>query len=946
MQLRIDMKLVVLLASIASVAGFGSARAQTITGPSTEYLRRIKTAESVQPLGDSPFGENISLYNGTLSFRQTDISYPGIGPTITLARTYEVSGSPTTYGNDLPMGDWDLSIPRISTIVAGNGIRFAKLWKVNPQVITQTGTVSLARCTGITEINHAPSGYGLAWWHGYQLITEDASSQPLLKRNPTNALAPGNDVAAYPIVTASHWMIGCLASTANGLEGEAFKAVSPDGTKYWLNHLAYGEPLETLIEYIPHMNNPDNPPAPGLVVGSPTDEGNDLYWGEDTQILPRSMGHMYATRVEDRFGNWLTYHYNAANQLTEINASDLRKVAITWRSDAPLVDRITLQPGTPGARTWRYEYHQPTDREQRMLTRVIQPDDTFWEFDLGWANTIHVPPADPDNSCGVRTFNQIPSDEGWASLSIGHPSGLIGTFDLSLRGHARSWAPSTCSQMSTLSPWIERVPVVYTALSMTRKTVQGPGVAPQTWTYRYSPARGSTQQECLASPCQDWKWVEITDPDNRTDHYQFSTSWGHTEGRLQSTVTAVATPGQDAPAGLQSESWTHADPSQAWPFPASLGSLLSDRLSFANTLTSETLSPETLRQITRQDVQFTRRVESFDRFGQAERVVRSNTLGGSRVESISYWPADAQWVLGQPWKFTQDGMLVSQTDYDSRILPLRKIDFGQVSASYGYHSNGLVHTVTDPLLNVTRLTDYHRGVPRRIEFADRSAIVPGVDDFGQIASIEDQLRDTTTYKYDSMGRMTLQSFPVGDSIAWNPVSRNFERSDVAAYGLPPGHWKQTTANGNALVSTFYDALWRPRLLLTEDTGNPSSRSFVTKRYDGKGRETYSSFPVSSLGSVDDLLPGTSTYYDGLGRVYLVGQASELGGLLTRTEYLSKFRTRVTNPRQQQTTTSYQIFDEPTEQAPTRIEAPEGVTTIIERDGFGKPLSIRREGPAG
>ena len=953
MQGKWDTRLVGAMMFLCFALGAAELRADTLVNPSTEYLNRIKGAETIQPLGDTPFGESISLFNGALSFRQTDISYPGIGPAITLARSYEASGSPLTYGNDLPMADWDLSIPRIATVVSGDRMGNKGIWKVQPLVVTQTGTTDLARCTHFGEINHAPYGYGLSWWHGYQLITGDGSSQPLLKRTASNTLAPVNNVAAYPIVTPGHWMISCLPGTANALDGEAFLATAPDGTRYWFNHLAYGAPMEMLIEQIPHMNNPDSSLATtpgdegdGASTPAPTGSDPNVYWGLDEQYLPRKMGYMYATRVEDRFGNWVNYTYDLNSRLTEINASDLRKVVITWRTDAPLIDQITLQPGSADARTWRYEYSTPTVRETRELIRVVQPDQTAWELMMGSSNQMKVPSADPENRCGVRSFTPIASDDNWSLITIAHPSGLVGSFWLSLRAHARSWVPTICAQMDgTLAPWVERRPTVYLALSITSKTIQGVGVPPATWAYRYSPAAGSSEAECVAAGCHDWKWTEVTDPGLQTAHYQFSTRWGYLEGKLQSAVVATTAQGQDFPTGLQSESLSYADPQAAWPFPTRIGMAMEDSIAFSNTAPTETMSPEVLSQTTRQEVVFSRQTTSFDRFGQPETVQRFNSLGGSRSDTTLYWPADGQWVLGQPWKVTQGGKLASQTEYDAKILPQRVYNFGVLIATYAYSASGMLSAITDPLGNITSIGNHHRGVPQRIEFADATVVSPTVDDFGQIRAVRNQLGDSTSYAYDSMGRMTRLDFPAADSMAWNPINRNFALS-AAAYGLPAGHWKQTVETGAARTSTLYDALWRPRLMLTEDTGNAMSKSFVVKRYDENSKEVFSSYPVDTLVSVDDSLLGITTTYDKLGRVSSVSQDSEQGALITTSTYLTQFRTRITNPRQFQTTTSFQIFDVPTEQSPILIEAPEGVTTIIERDPFGKPLKITRQGPAG
>lgn len=937
---------------LALLAGAATSRADSIVNPSTEYLNRIKVADSVQPLGDTPFGESISLYTGVVSFKQTDISYLGIGPTITLTRSYEASGSPITFSNDLSMADWDLSIPEITTVVPGNRAGSVGNWSV-----TTGATTSQSRCTQFNEVSQQPYAYGYSWWHGYQLITGDGSSQPLLKRTASNTLAPGNNTAGYPIVTPGHWMISCLAGTANGMPGESFMALAPDGTKYWFNQLVYGAALETLVEQIPWPNRPADGVAlaPGGSNGGdgsttssvPAPDTPNVYWGIDELFLPRKTGHLYATRVEDRFGNWLAYKYDTSGKLIEITASDGRLVVIAWRVDAPLVDSITLQPGVPEARTWRYEYSNPTDKWARLLTRVVQPDQTAWSFAMGGSSQVKLPSPDPDGACYMRGFKQIAADDNFAAMTITHPAGLVGRFDLALRAHARARVPTSCILANgSINPASEHLPVVYLSLSLGRKTFSGPGVAPVSWSYRYSPAIGSTEEECTAAPCREWQWVEVTDPEQQTVHYTYSTRWGYTEGKLLSTVAGVFAPGLDNPSGLQVETVSYANPSQAWPYPTILGQSMADSISYSNTAPTETLSPEVLHQTIRQGVTFSRQTTSFNRFGQVESGTSSSTGGTLKSESISYWPVDATWVLGQTWKVSQGGILVSQTDYDTRNLPLQIYNFGLLAATYTYATNGTLATVKDPLNNVTTLSDYYRGIPQRIQFADLSTVIPIADTFGQIASVKNQLGDSTSYSYDSMGRLTRLTFPAADGVAWNPVVRGFQQVWADEYGLPAGHWKQTVETGNGRTTTFYDVMLRPRLLLTQDNANSASRTFVVKRFDDNGREEFSSYPLGTVGSVNDIVPGISKTFDALGRITVVSQDSELGVLRTTSEYLDGFRTRITNPRNFRTTTSFQTFDSPNEDSPKLIEAPGGLTTTIERDQFGKPLWIRREGPAG
>ncbi|WP_205314096.1 hypothetical protein, partial [Rheinheimera maricola] len=50
-----------------------------------------------------------------------------------------------------------------------------------------------------------------------------------------------------------------------------------------------------------------------------------------------------------------------------------------------------------------------------------------------------------------------------------------------------------------------------------------------------------------------------------------------------------------------------------------------------------------------------------------------------------------------------------------------------------------------------------------------------------------------------------------------------------------------------------------------------------------------------------------------------------------------------NNRQNASLIRYQAFDDPAEAAVVSISEPEGVTTTIARDNFGKPLSVTRSG---
>lgn len=102
---------------VAAAYSMGATGQAAHTTPEEEYRKLIRVDEDIQPLGETPFGENVSLYDGRLGFSNTDISVSGTGSTIQINRAFQIEN----YGDrdrlkDNAFGDWDIEIPRISTI--------------------------------------------------------------------------------------------------------------------------------------------------------------------------------------------------------------------------------------------------------------------------------------------------------------------------------------------------------------------------------------------------------------------------------------------------------------------------------------------------------------------------------------------------------------------------------------------------------------------------------------------------------------------------------------------------------------------------------------------------------------------------------------------------------------------------------------------------------------
>lgn len=344
----------------------------------------------------------------------------------------------------------------------------------------------------------------------------------------------------------------------------------------------------------------------------------------------------------------------------------------------------------------------------------------------------------------------------------------------------------------------------------------------------------------------------------------------------------------------------------------------------------------------------------------------------SNAETIEYHDDVSLWVLGQVKRTTTNGIESSRIDYGWKATPWKVYSFGKLQQTLSYDSTstiesgqlGTLKTIANGNTHVTAAAAWKRGIPQSIMYPSTPDSPMGatrsvaVNDAGWITSVTDENGYTTCYGYDAMGRINLITYPsetqlgVCDASAWTPTEITFAAGNAAAYGMPAGHWRQTTLTGNSRKILIFDALWRPVVEQTLDLGNVSgTMSEVISRYDTEGRLAFQSYPMNTGGQAhyaDTSLKGIWTTYDALGRTTSVSQSSELtsagnpnGLLTTHTEYLPGFQTRVTNPRGLQSTTSYMAYDQPTYDWPTNIVHPEGAITEIARDVFGKPTAIGR-----
>lgn len=487
----------VIVASLCVLSG--SALAQDGKLPWQEYSRLIQQGREIAPLdAGGMFGDKVDLYSGALSFSATDVSIAGnSGLPVAITRKLDIHDRDKygSGGRGQAFADWDIDIPSVGGVFATN-------WHDS-------------RCTQASPPTISARIVGDEYWSGNHASLPGGGE--MLQANITRPQPTTG--GPYVWLTEGDTYFSCLSTINNGT-GQGFLAIDKDGNKYWLDHMAqYVEPPYTNV---------------------------DMHASPQRLTTQRRKNVLYATRVEDRFGNWVTYTYsNAWNQpvrLTAINSNDSRSLTLQYNPSGFV---STVSDGT---RTWTYSY------ASNSLTGVALPDGSNWTMNLAALSGAMIQQSNDPND--MRTcFSEDFVLSGDASGSITHPSGATATFVVGPQDIGRSNVPGICrnyappgTPSNDTRDDFPVFPVRWVSLAVRSKQVQGPGLSPLLWTYAMGggwswqyPA-GQTQPVCQTQSCADpiclddncagKRIITITGPDNDWERYTFGSSYRYDEGKL------------------------------------------------------------------------------------------------------------------------------------------------------------------------------------------------------------------------------------------------------------------------------------------------------------------------------------------------------------------------------------------------------------------------------
>ena len=406
---------------------------------------------------ENAMGESLDRATGAINFQVTDVVLKGLGPDITVGGTFSPSKNSRRAMRELwhqDFVDWDLDIPKLTT-KTGTTSRTNLSNPGSSWVVL--GDSQYSRCSRFGRQPY-PGNSNLAVpnWPGVYLNIPGEKEQSLLNRDSqdTSTPFPGGN-SQFPVVTSGYWVFSCLPNTKNGVEGEAFLALSPEGTKYWFDWY--------VLRSIP---------------------------GKEENQYTIYSSILYPTRVEDRFGNYLTYSW-LGDTLSTITASDGRKVAFFYENNidgVKRISRVTANPDSSNSRTWSYSYVAAPRTYNNSLASVTLPDGSSWRYSLSGLSLMCDQSFTGEG--GNATFVcDVESDYGYGATReytgvIVSPSGLSGVFK------ARNiWKSGLGTGPCDADNFYDMCG--FTVQALTSKQYSGPGVQPSTWSYRYCTFVGS-----------------------------------------------------------------------------------------------------------------------------------------------------------------------------------------------------------------------------------------------------------------------------------------------------------------------------------------------------------------------------------------------------------------------------------------------------------------------
>lgn len=402
------------------------------------YDKEIDRLSAITPLPEfGEFGESIDMSSGSLSFRKTLVEIPG-NNTLRVAADYIIK---MRY---LPGGIPDFVMERDVAYIEGTHsseygwiagyapTNYNSNRCSDPRALSPTQGAATIRILKPLD-NIVPGDY----WSGNTLYVPGERGG-FVRPVGAGDILPSGITALW--ATNSGWRFSCY-TLSDGSEG--FVGHRPNGERYY-----FGPPVAQNANS--QILSPNKPDVDG--------------W------LDVDKFRMYLTRVEDRFGNWVTITDG------QIASSDGR--VITFSSPNSATRTVTAN-----GRTWSIVGSLPLAN----AVYITNPDSSVWSF--ARTNNISLSSSDYLNACSVQ--QSVPmSYLGQMNVSVTTESGATGTFVLQPRRRGYTHVQFDCNMIGVGSKegyFFSKYMSFVDDISVISRSVSGPGIVPFSHSFDYGP---------------------------------------------------------------------------------------------------------------------------------------------------------------------------------------------------------------------------------------------------------------------------------------------------------------------------------------------------------------------------------------------------------------------------------------------------------------------------
>ncbi len=829
-------------------------------------------------------GESIDIRTGKFELRNTDLSIPGNGGLdIVISRAYQKNLLPN-YGVPHSIGSWELELPRITGNVGQTNYcqdprpswvqaqyepldLFVRYVSVLDTVWSNAGrnaevyaydkrygypsiyfSESINRSDvsrwGQRTISIERPGFQLRpelierQFLGLQLSIPGQASKDLLSP------ASGSVGAGFAYITTDYWKSICIAK--DGVGGAGFLVTSPEGVKYTFDKSYI---VETNYEEAWRWN-------PRL----PVRQAENL----------RRLRHYYPSKIEDRYGNTLTFGYigdtSGALHVSKITASDGRIVDFRYNAQKNVgrskQSVSLLKEIESNGQVWRYVYNA-----QSQLQKVVQPDGGTWEY------TYQGAPY-------VERFGKSAIFSPAILKTVKYPTGGLATY---------TYQTKLTDYFGGTTKNREGMYVVRT------RDTSGPNIVAGKTVYQFDINTAGQNRTRIATSAGLEEFVFHRANDWKLGSLLVQRTFDSSPQDL-SKVSDLATIDTNSLQLLQETSY-------AWKNLPQIGDTAVRDRPVAKII-PRVLSQKT---VTRDGTQYVTSYANHDAYGNPLAITEAAGTD-TKSTTYTYFTDPGRWILHQVANQTIQGVgLIERKYFPDGTLDY--LDSFGVRQAFTYYPDGEVQTATNPNGVITRYSQYVRGTP---EVEVRAENSPEAVSIGRIVNGSGTVRSetidekTTTYSYDGMNRIKTITKPDASS---NTTTIDYIYS---AAGLT-----RSLTRGSFQENRSFDGFGRLKDISAEGITRSST-------YDAVGRLVFQAQPNST--------DGDQLAYDSLNRIKKLTHSGD--NTAVNYSYLPGNKIQIVNERGHTSTYTYRSYGDPDSKTLIAIDAPEAISTVFERDLLG------------